>query len=96
MEKFVSHALELQFLILTYKRLPNLRSTKTSNAKFIFFFHGCHMILVVLHINLDYFICMSKENPSCGNNFERFFFLMTTSNTSIPLMIGSLLNSMVI
>lgn len=74
MEKFVSHALELQFLILTYKRLPNLRSTKTSNAKFIFFFHGCHMILVVLHMNLDYFICMSKENPSCGNNFERHFF----------------------
>lgn len=74
MEKFVSHALELQFLILTYKRLPNLRCTKTSNAKLIFFFHGCHMILVVLHINLDYFICMSKENPSCGNNFERHFF----------------------
>lgn len=92
MEKFVSHALELQFLILTYKRLPNLRSTKTSNAKFIFFFHGCHMILVVLHIHLH----VKRKSLMWQQLRKTFFFLMTTSNTSIPWMIGSLLNSMVI
>lgn len=54
------------------------------------------MILVVLYINFDYFICMLKENFLCGNNFERYFFFMIISNISILWMIGSLLNLMVI
>lgn len=97
MEKFVSHALELQFLILTYKKTSKFTEYKNFKCKIYLFLpwmsydFGC-----ITHKSWLFHLHVKRKSLMWQQLWKTFFFLMTTSNTSIPWMIGSLLNSMVI